>query len=70
MPDNRSEVSKTPLTVKGLWNTENPSQAIEFHVLGLHLTRLGVQPVLISPVHTQETDGKHTSTSPQKGKVI
>ena len=32
MPENLSEVSKTPLTVKGLWNTEKPLQAIEFHV--------------------------------------
>lgn len=44
MPENLSEVSKTPLTVKGLWNTEKPSQAIEFHMLGLHFARPGVQP--------------------------
>ena len=49
MPENLSEVSKTPLALKGLWNTEKPSQAIEFHVLGLHLTRLGVQPTVHFP---------------------
>lgn len=43
-----------------------PSQAIEFHMLGLHFA---TECNWCSFPCVLETDGKHTGTAPQKGKA-